>query len=641
MNKKFSSKNTDSASIQDEFQKERDAARQKFSEKDRKDFWKNFDQDNTHPKRNSEKSARRFEANNKDVTNRPAKAYGKKADDGGFRGKDGEKKDFKPGRKDFNSGDRGGFKSKDSHFGPKRESGNRDADRGDRKDFKPRDRDFGPKREFGNRDDRGDRKDFKSRDRDFGPKREYGNRDSDRGDRKDFKPRDRDFGPKREFGNRDADRGDRKDFKSRDRDFGPKREFGNRDSDRGDRKDFKPRDRDFGPKREFGNRDADRGDRKDFKSRDRDFGPKREFGNRDADRGDRKDFKPRDRDFGPKREFGNRDSDRGDRKDFKPRDRDFGPKREFGNRDSDRGDRKDFKSRDRDFKGEKGGPKDRPFKREHKRPEDAFKEHFDYEHPQAKAYDTNGNKGVTTEQQTPSVATEAMPLNKYIAHCGVCSRRDAVELIKEGKVTVNSKVVMEPGLKINSGDIVQMEGKELKVQKNLVYVLLNKPKGFITTTDDPKGRKTVMDIFGDNIDERVFPVGRLDRNTTGLLLLTNDGDVAQQLSHPKYENRKIYQVTLNKNVAANDFEKILGGLELEDGVTKVDQLAYLEQKNEIGIEIHSGKNRIVRRIFEHLGYEVEKLDRVMYAGLTKKNLKRGQWRFLTKQEIINLKHLKR
>ena len=150
-----------------------------------------------------------------------------------------------------------------------------------------------------------------------------------------------------------------------------------------------------------------------------------------------------------------------------------------------------------------------------------------------------------------------------------------------------------------------------------------------------------MDIFGDNIKERVFPVGRLDRNTTGLLLLTNDGEVAQQLSHPKYENRKIYQVTLDRNVAKADFEQIIKGLELEDGITQVDQLAYLEKKNEIGIEIHSGKNRIVRRIFEHLGYEVEKLDRVMYAGLTKKNLKRGQWRFLTKQEVINLKHLKR
>jgi len=547
MSKKFLSKNTDSASIEDEFQQERDAARKKFSEQDRKDFWKNFDQENTHPKRNSEKSARRFEVNNKDVANRPSK------------GKSFDKKDFKPKHKDGDAADKGSFRAKDKDFGAKREFGKKEFDRPDKRDFRSKDRDFGGKPEFGNKADRGDKKEFHSRDRDFGGKREFGNR---------------------------ADRGDRKEFHSKDRDFGGQREFGNR---------------------------ADRGDKKDFSSKDRDFGGKREFGNR-ADRGDRKDFKSKDRDFGGKREFSNKD----------------------------RGDKKDFKSKDRDFKGkDNGAAKDRPFKRANKRPEDAFKEHFDYEHPQAKAYDTQGNKGVTTEQQTPSVATETMPLNKYIAHCGVCSRRDAVELIKEGKVTVNSNVVTEPGMKINTGDIVQMEGKELKVQKNLVYVLLNKPKGFITTTDDPKGRKTVMDIFGDNISERVFPVGRLDRNTTGLLLLTNDGEVAQQLSHPKYENRKIYQVTLNKNVAKTDFEQILAGLELEDGVTKVDQLAYLENKNEIGIEIHSGKNRIVRRIFEHLGYEVEKLDRVMYAGLTKKNLKRGQWRFLTKQEVINLKHLKR
>ncbi|MBL7707012.1 MAG: rRNA pseudouridine synthase [Taibaiella sp.] len=270
----------------------------------------------------------------------------------------------------------------------------------------------------------------------------------------------------------------------------------------------------------------------------------------------------------------------------------------------------------------------------------AFLEHFDYENPNEMAYDTRGNRGVRTEQQQ-SGNDEIMPLNKFIAHSGVCSRRDAVELIKNGKIAINGKIATEPGYKVQPEDVIQMDGKPLKVQKNLVYVLLNKPKGFITTTDDPKGRRTVMDIFGDNIKERVFPVGRLDRNTTGLLLLTNDGEVAQQLSHPKYENRKIYQVTLDRNVAKADFEQIIKGLELEDGVTQVDQLAYLEKKNEIGIEIHSGKNRIVRRIFEHLGYEVEKLDRVMYAGLTKKNLKRGQWRFLTKQEVINLKHLKR
>lgn len=269
---------------------------------------------------------------------------------------------------------------------------------------------------------------------------------------------------------------------------------------------------------------------------------------------------------------------------------------------------------------------------------DSFLAHFDNENPYEQAFDAKGNKGVRREQQQMG-SLEVMPLNKYVAYCGVCSRRDAVEIIKSERITVNGNLIVEPGYKVQPEDKVQLDGKPLKVQKNLIYVLMNKPKGFITTTDDPKGRRTVMDILGDNIPERIFPVGRLDRNTTGLLLLTNDGDLAQQLAHPKFENRKIYQVTLDKALARTDFEKIIKGLELEDGVTEVDQLAYLDKKNEIGIEIHSGKNRIVRRIFEHLGYTVDKLDRVMYAGLTKKNLKRGQWRFLTKQEIINLKHL--
>lgn len=235
---------------------------------------------------------------------------------------------------------------------------------------------------------------------------------------------------------------------------------------------------------------------------------------------------------------------------------------------------------------------------------------------------------------------EAMPLNKYVAHCGICSRREAAELVKEGKIKVNGEVMLQPGYKVQPGDKVEHEGKIITSQKNLVYILLNKPKNYLTTTDDPKERRTVMDLVVDACDERVYPVGRLDRNTTGLLLLTNDGELAQKLSHPKYNIRKLYQVTLDKNLSKMHFEKIIEGLTLDDGPVQVDALAYLEKKNEIGIEIHSGRNRIVRRIFEHLGYTVDKLDRVMYAGLTKKNIPRGKWRFLTEQEVINLKYFK-
>lgn len=247
-------------------------------------------------------------------------------------------------------------------------------------------------------------------------------------------------------------------------------------------------------------------------------------------------------------------------------------------------------------------------------------------------------------KEESSYTNGEMPLNKYIAHSGLCSRRKAVDFVKEGKVTVNGQVVTEPAFKVTAKDEVAINSKRITIQKNLVYILLNKPKGYITTTDDPEGRKTVMELIEDAVTEeqRVYPVGRLDRNTSGLLLLTNDGELAQKLAHPKHNIKKIYHVGLNKPLTKADFERILQGVTLEDGVANVDALGYVEagDKTQIGIEIHSGKNRIVRRIFEHLEYEVEKLDRVTYAGLTKKNINRGKWRFLTEKEIILLKHFK-
>jgi 23S rRNA pseudouridine2605 synthase len=200
--------------------------------------------------------------------------------------------------------------------------------------------------------------------------------------------------------------------------------------------------------------------------------------------------------------------------------------------------------------------------------------------------------------------------------------------------------VTNPGYKVQDTDIVALEGKKITVQSKPIYVLLNKPKDYITTTDDEKGRKTIMDLISGCGDERVFPVGRLDRNTTGLLLITNDGTLAQRLTHPSFNVKKVYHVTLDRALTQADFDKIIGGLTLEDGIAVVDELAFLENKKELGIEIHSGKNRIVRRIFESLQYEVVKLDRVMYAGLTKKNLPRGKWRLLTAHEVVLLKHFK-
>ena len=234
-----------------------------------------------------------------------------------------------------------------------------------------------------------------------------------------------------------------------------------------------------------------------------------------------------------------------------------------------------------------------------------------------------------------------MPLNKFLAHCGVCSRREAIALIGKNLVKVNGVIVTEPGYKVQPTDEIFYNTKKLFVTKNLVYILLNKPKDYITTTDDPQGRKTVLQLIQKATAERVYPIGRLDRNTSGVLLLTNDGDLTQKLSHPSYEIKKIYEVKLDKNLTKTDFDKILDGLTLEDGIVLVDSLAYADSKDKsiIGIEIHSGRNRIVRRIFESLGYDVKGLDRVMYAGLTKKNVERSKWRYLSEKEIRLLKYM--
>jgi 23S rRNA pseudouridine2605 synthase len=245
---------------------------------------------------------------------------------------------------------------------------------------------------------------------------------------------------------------------------------------------------------------------------------------------------------------------------------------------------------------------------------------------------------VNSNQKTTD---EVMPLNKFLAHCGVSSRRDAVELISKGMVKVNGTVATEPGYKVQPTDEIIFNGKKLFVTKNLVYILLNKPKDYITTTDDPQGRKTVLQLIQKATTERVYPIGRLDRNTSGVLLLTNDGDLTQKLSHPSYEIKKIYEVKLDKNLTKAHFDDILTGLTLEDGLVLVDSLAYADSKDKsiIGIEIHSGRNRIVRRIFESLGYDVKGLDRVMYAGLTKKNVERSKWRYLSEKEIRLLKYM--
>lgn len=233
-------------------------------------------------------------------------------------------------------------------------------------------------------------------------------------------------------------------------------------------------------------------------------------------------------------------------------------------------------------------------------------------------------------------------LNKYIAHAGICSRRKAGELVKAGKIKVNGEVEINPAIEVTDADVIEYEGRKLKAVKEMVYLLVNKPKGVVTTLDDEAGRKTIWDMVKEKVSTRIYPVGRLDMYTTGLLLLTNDGDLAQKLSHPSHQVQKIYHLRLNRELRAEDKLAIEKGIKLEDGVALVDGISYVkgEDKTQVGIELHIGKNRIIRRIFESLDYSILKLDRVYYAGLTKKDLPRGWSRFLEEKEIIMLKHFK-
>lgn len=263
-------------------------------------------------------------------------------------------------------------------------------------------------------------------------------------------------------------------------------------------------------------------------------------------------------------------------------------------------------------------------------------------------YDPTEKKRVYKKPKTEGIKnipkknnpTGEMRLNRFIANAGVCSRREADTYISAGMVSVNGNIVTELGVKVLPTDEVRFDGTKLNAEKK-VYLLLNKPKDFVTTTEDPHADKIVMDLIKDACTERIYPVGRLDRNTTGLLLFTNDGDLSKRLTHPSHTMKKVYQVSLDKPVTMEHLQQIADGIDLEDGHIVADAISYIsnEDKDEVGIEIHSGRNRIVRRIFEHFGYRVKKLDRVLFAGLTKKNLPRGKYRFLTDKEIQFLKML--
>ena len=376
--------------------------------------------------------------------------------------------------------------------------------------------------------------------------------------------------------------------------------------------------------------------------------PQRSYGNNAG--GDRP-YRPRYNSEGgdrPQRSYGNNAG--GDRP-YRPRYNSEGgdrPQRSYGNNaGGDRPYRPRYNSEggdrpQRSYGNNAGG--DRPYRPRYNgeggdRPQRPYGNRDSYSRPIRRTADYDPNAKYSKKKQIEYKEqfvdpNEPIRLNKFLANAGVCSRREADEFITAGVVSVNGEVVTELGTKIKCGDEVKFHDQAVSIERK-IYVLLNKPKDTVTTSDDPQARRTVMDLVKGACSERIYPVGRLDRNTTGVLLLTNDGDLASKLTHPKYLKKKIYHVHLDKNLTKADMEQIAAGIQLDDGEIQADAISYTDdfKKDEVGIEIHSGKNRIVRRIFESLGYKVVKLDRVFFAGLTKKGLRRGEWRYLTEQEV--------
>ena len=394
--------------------------------------------------------------------------------------------------------------------------------------------------------------------------------------------------------------------------------------------------------------DFDRREHRGFESR----GDRRSYGNRDTRGGENRDtrgFERRDdrRDFlRDDRRNDRRNDRRDDNRRFERRDRfEHRPERtgermnngRTGERTSERTSERNFSNRTE--RGRYDRREDRSTERRNDRRDDRRPSRKEIsEEAKISLREKHYSKKKLLAHSIKSMnAQSELRLNRFISMGGVCSRRDADTLIEEGRVRVNGKVVEQIGHKVLMSDRVEVDGQIILPEKK-VYILLNKPKDFVTTVDDPLNRKTVMSLIAGACKERVYPVGRLDRNTTGVLLFTNDGDLAKKLTHPSYDRKKIYHVFLNKSISESDIEQIREGFELEDGFIKADDISITStDKTEVGIEIHSGRNRIVRRIFEHIGYEVEKLDRVYFAGITKKNVPRGKWRMLTSKEVSMLK----
>ena len=548
------------------------------------------------------------------------------------RDSQGPRKTFsKGGSSDFNK--RKSFSSSDKAKRP-RSSGDSTEKRSytKREDSSERPRksfgDSGEKRTYGKRQD-GSFKSKSSGSFGGGEKRSYTKREGSSEER-----------PRRSFGD-----GERKPFVKREdgkyESSGPRKSYGDRD---GEKRSYTKREDGDRPRKSFGD-----GERKPFVKREdgkyESSGPRKSYGDRD---GEKRSYTKREDGDRPRRSFGD-----DDRKPFVKREdgkyESSGPRKSYGDRDGEKrsytkredGDRprKSFAEGERKpFAKREGGDFDRP------RKSFSDKKSFDkpYEPKLSKServVEKSKKAGPSKTSDQKGVSDDAVRLNRYVANAGICSRREADVLIATGVVTVNGKIVTEMGYKVNPTDVVAYGGVPIK-NETKKYLILNKPKDYITTMDDPEERRTVMELIRKACKERLYPVGRLDRNTTGILLFTNDGDMTAKLTHPKFDVRKVYHVTLDKKMTTEDYRTLSEGVDLADGFIKPDAVEFVGTgKFELGVEIHSGKNRIVRRMFEHLGYEVIKLDRVAFAGLTKKDLPRGKHRFLTEKEISFLKML--
>ncbi|NPE49278.1 pseudouridine synthase [Sphingobacterium prati] len=505
-------------------------------------------------------------------------------------------------------------------------------------------------RDDNSRKSRGNSDSFKSRgdkNNSFGKKSSFGSKDqSERGSfRKDDNRENRSFGSNK-YADKSSFRGESNSFRSKDNSDKPfnktGRSFDKNDSSRSfDRKEgsfdkrdsFKRSDR-SDSSRSFDRKEGSFDKRDSFKRSDRNDSS-RSFDRKEGSFDKRDSFKRSDRNDSS-RSFDRKEGSFDKRDSFKRSDRNDSS-RSFDRKEGSFDKRDSFKRFDKDDRSSNNRsrsfdkPSNRKFDGDRSRNFDENKSFDD------KQYTKRPKKKAETSAEDDGL----IRLNRYIANAGICSRRKADELIAAGVIWVNGEAVTELGTKVDPAtDEIRYNNERLKREK-MVYVLLNKPKDYITTTDDPQERHTVMELVSKATKERIYPVGRLDRNTTGLLLMTNDGNLAEKLSHPRNSISKIYNIELNKSLTQGDFNKINFGIELEDGIIKPDDLSYVQggSKREIGIQIHSGKNRIVRRIFESLGYEVVKLDRVVYANLTKKDLPRGRWRYLEEKEIVQLKHL--